>query len=225
LRRTNWRAPALFLVLVGLVALAWALGQLAVHALSAPLDRPVLRFVVEHRTGWLTSVMLTVTNLGAPALLLVVALGLGWAWWSWRQTSLPVVMLLSAWLGAEVLFNVAKILVDRSRPPFALAADAEHFGGLAFPSGHATQSAAVWGMVAALALLSANTRQAKTAVCATVMAIALVVGVTRVYLGAHWTSDVLGGWLLGGMWTAALVWLIGPEARVVADAPVGDASV
>jgi undecaprenyl-diphosphatase len=223
LRRTDWRAPALVLVLVALVGVGWALGQLAVHTLASPLDRPVLRFAVEHRTAWLTSLMLAVTNLGAPALLVVVAAGLGWAWWAWRRTSLPLVMLLSAWLGAEVLFNVAKLLVDRPRPPIAMAA--EHFGGLAFPSGHATQAAAVWGMVGALAILSVNTRRAKTAVCATAVGLALVVGVTRIYLGAHWTSDVLGGWLLGALWTAAVVWLIGPEATLAADVPVADTTV
>ncbi|HEX8769141.1 MAG TPA: phosphatase PAP2 family protein [Acidimicrobiales bacterium] len=223
LRRTDWRAPALVLVLVGLVALGWVLGLVARHALSLPVDRPVLRLIVQHRAGWLTSLMLAVTNLGAPALLLVVIVGLGWAWWTWRRTSLPLVMLLAAWLGAEVLFNVAKLLVDRPRPP--IASSVQHFGGLAFPSGHATQAAAVWGMVAVLAVMSMATRPTKTAVCAAAITIVVVVGLTRVYLGAHWTTDVLGGWFLGGAWTAAVVCFIGPGDRLEPDVPVADTTV
>jgi undecaprenyl-diphosphatase len=197
-------------MLLGLVGLGCVLGLMAQNVLSGPLDRPVLDFVADNRTGWLTSVMLAVTNLGAPALLLPVVVGSGWAWRHWRETSLPLVMLLTSWFGAEVLFNVVKLLVDRARPPAATAV--QHFGGLAFPSGHATQAAAVWGTVAALAVLSVDTRGAKAVVFAVATTTIVVVGLTRIYLGAHWTSDVVGGWLLGGLWAAAVVWLVGPRA-------------
>ncbi len=217
MRRAEWRPVALLVVLIALVGLGWILGVVARNLLTVPLDRPVLRFAVDNRAGWLTTVMLIVTNLNAPVVLLVVAAGSGWAWWRQRATSLPLVMLLSTWFGAEVLFNVLKLLVDRARPPAAMAV--HHFGGLAFPSGHATQAAAVWGMVAALTVLSATTRGAKAVVCVVAVTTVLVVGVTRVYLGAHWASDVLGGWLLGGLWTAAVLWLFWLEGPAGTERP------
>lgn len=219
-RRIEWGGPfKLVGALAGLVALGWVLGVVAQDVLANPLDGPVFRFVVRNRSDGLTSVAGALTNLGAPALLLVVVVGLGWAWWAWRATPVPLVMLLVAWLGAEVLFNAVKLIVDRPRPPTALAI--QHFGGLAFPSGHATQAVAVWGMVTALAFLSARARRDKVAVLVVAVTIAAVVGVTRVYLGAHWASDVFGGWLLGALWIGAVLWIVRPSKRLDANRPDG----
>lgn len=201
--------------LAGLVGLGWALGVMASEWLAGPLDGPVTRWVVDHRAGWLTSAMGDLTTLGAPSFILMVAVGVGLAWWARRATATPLVMLLMTWLGAEILFNVAKFLVDRARPPAAMAT--EHFDGLAFPSGHATQATAVWGMVALLVLFGVEGRAGRVAVGVAVLAVtvAVVVGMTRVYLGAHWASDVLGGWLLGGLWAGAVFWLVGPRVQPI----------
>lgn len=201
---------SLVVVLVALVGLAGALGVLANDVATTSLDRPVLHFVVENRLGWLTSAMEVITNLGAPESLLLVAVGLGGAWWIRRGTARPLAMLLITWAGAEALFNVAKLLVGRARPPSALAV--HYFGGLAFPSGHATQAAAMCCTLAALAVLSMNSRAANLGSCAVAAVAAIIVGVSRVYLGAHWTSDVLGGWLLGALWSLAVVYWMWPRS-------------
>jgi membrane-associated phospholipid phosphatase len=208
-RQIAWALPLkLVSALLGLIALGWLLGLL-VHGAPNGLDRSVLRFVVDNRSSWKTSVAGALTNLGAPVLLLVVAVGLGWAWWAWRRTPIPLVLLVISWLGAEVLFNVVKLLVDRPRPPIAVAT--EGFGGLAFPSGHATQAVAVWGMAAALGVLSVRSHRDQVVVVVLAVAFAIVVGATRVYLGAHWTTDVVGGWLLGALWVMAVLWMVRPS--------------
>lgn len=96
-----------------------------------------------------------------------------------------------------------KLLTDRARPPAALAT--EHFGGLAFPSGHATQATAVFGMLAVVFASVASTWRTKVIVWAAAVLMALVVGVSRLYLGAHWLTDVLGGWALGATWLAVVL--------------------
>jgi undecaprenyl-diphosphatase len=211
------------LVLVFLLGLGWALGLLASDILADLLDGLVLRFVVESRTPWLTSTMAALTTLGTGALLLVVALLVGSAYWYWGRTTAPLVMLLSAWIGAELLFNVVKLLVDRTRPPVAMAV--HHFGGLAFPSGHATTASAVWGMVAALLVLGAPSRRARIILRLAGALLVIVVGLTRVYLGAHWASDVFGGWLLGGLWLVAVLRLVGTRESLFGAAQQGEADV
>ena len=80
-----------------------------------------------------------------------------------------------------------------------------HFGGRAFPSGHALQATAVWGMLAVLIAAGVTRPWTKALVWSAGAAVAVAVGASRVYLGAHWLTDVMGGWALGGLWLAALI--------------------
>jgi undecaprenyl-diphosphatase len=192
--------------LVVLAALGWAFGAVLQDVLSNellnPVDRPVLRFFVRHREPWLTTVMKALTLLGSSALLipLLVIVGLGWRWR--RGTWRPLAVLAAAYGGAVALSQVVKVLVARPRPPAALAIG--QFGGFAFPSGHATQATVAWGALAALAAAGASRWSARVGIGAGAVAIIVVVGISRLYLGAHWLTDVVGGFALGGLWLAAL---------------------
>jgi membrane-associated phospholipid phosphatase len=206
--------PALLLAtgLVGLVLAGVAAGIVLRKAgPTGWVDRPVESFAVEHRQGWLTEVMRPVTDLGSATILvpLVVAAGLGWRWrrGSWR----PLALLAGAAAGAWVVQVAVKQLVERPRPPAGLALS--HATGFAFPSGHATDAAAVYGMLAVL-LARPPRRPTRAVVGATVGLIALV-GLSRLYLGVHWLTDVLAGMVLGAGWIVALVLAAGRRA----DAP------
>jgi undecaprenyl-diphosphatase len=167
------------------------------------VDRPVLRFLVRHREAWLTTTAKVLSSLGSSAVLLtlVLVIGLAWRWraHSWR----PLALLTGAYGGAEGLFRLIKLLVNRPRPPAALAVG--HFSGSAFPSGHATLAVAVWGMLAALAAATTPRWAHKVAAWTAAVLVAGLVGLTRMYLGAHWLTDVVGGWALGALWLFALL--------------------
>jgi membrane protein DedA with SNARE-associated domain/membrane-associated phospholipid phosphatase len=185
--------------------LAWIFAGLAqdvlAHEEAARLDPRAHAFALAHRAGWLTAIMRNVTWLGSSYVLvpvLVVATvvlargprrrAIGWLW--------------AAYGGAVVLYALAKPLVHRLRPP---AADLiGHATGLSFPSGHATQAIATWGMLATV-LAAGRSRRAGAWLFAAATVVVLLVGVSRVYLGAHWLTDVLAGYALGGTWLALLV--------------------
>jgi len=119
--------------------------------------------------------------------------------WITRRSTAPLVYLAASYLGAGVLFRIVKQLTHRARPPAHLAV--AHYGGYAFPSGHATLSVAVWGAVA-LTIGANATWPRRTGLVAAAAVIAITIGVTRLYLGAHWLTDVLAGWALGAGWLA-----------------------
>jgi membrane-associated phospholipid phosphatase len=194
---------------MGLVAAGWAFGALLQDVVGhdglAVVDGPVQRFFVAHREAWLTLLMRGITNLGNSAVLIgiVLTVGLAWRWKGTTRTWRPLGLLAGAYAGAWVLSNTVKALSHRPRPPAALAIG--HWTGFAFPSGHATHAAAVYGMLAALLAASTPWWSRKVALWTAAVLVVGLVGLSRLYLGAHWLTDVLGGIALGAGWLFGLL--------------------
>jgi membrane protein DedA with SNARE-associated domain/membrane-associated phospholipid phosphatase len=172
------------------------------HEEAVLSDPEVMRFVVAHRAAWATAMMRSVTWLGSNAVLIPLVVAIG-AWALLRKRSWRWVALLSvALLGANVWYGTAKSLVRRARPPVSL--HLMHVSGFAFPSGHATSAIAVWGMLAFL-LSRGTTSKQQAAIWAGAVVIVSAVATSRIYLGVHWWTDVVGGLALGGLWLCLLV--------------------
>lgn len=134
---------------------------------------------------------------GAAPAMLFTGILLCWRWRDWRLCGAPAVSLI----GGVVLYTAIKPLVGRAQPPEDFAVGT--YPGLAFPSGHATQAIAFYGVLGfPLARRARSLRWVWITVAAVVT---LVVGASRVYLGAHWLTDVLGGYALGGCWLALVI--------------------
>jgi undecaprenyl-diphosphatase len=209
-RRFSWDGAlglALTIEILFIGAAGWVLGILVQDVVARDdlvlVDAPVTRFLVAHREHWLTTVMQIITTVGSVRVLLPVALVAGVTWWVRSRSIRPLVVLVGAYAGAAALSDVVKALVDRARPPFAQMIG--HFGGSAFPSGHAAQSMAVYGVLAALLAGSGPSWTTKLVSWSTALLLTGVIGVSRIYLGAHWFTDVLAGWALGALWLLALV--------------------
>ncbi|WP_431237484.1 phosphatase PAP2 family protein [Mycolicibacterium aichiense] len=170
----------------------------------AVVDHPSARWLAQHRDLWLTNVLVPVTHWGGPAgqtVLLVVVCALaavrGRSW-------LPVLLGVVGGGGITAVVLIAKHLVGRPRPPspFALIPAP----GFSFPSGHATGAAAI-GLLCAWILCRWVVRRwsAQVAVWAATSAAIALIGFSRLYLGVHFVTDVLAGWLLGAAWTGVVV--------------------
>jgi membrane protein DedA with SNARE-associated domain/membrane-associated phospholipid phosphatase len=194
-----------FTVAAGALA-AWAFGGLTQdvvgHDEAALIDPRVSAWAAAHRTDWLTSAMKTATWLGSTVvivpLLLIVAGVLVARRRDWRSVALLGVTLT----GAIALYDIVKPLVGRARPPATLWIG--HYGGGAFPSGHATQSIAFYGMLA-MVLATGRSPRVRSLLWVGAALVTLLIGASRIYLGAHWLTDVLGGYALGATWLACII--------------------
>ncbi len=188
-----------------LLAAGWMfLGVLEDVVSRDPLvqvDLGVFRFLQGLRTASIDQLMIAITEMGSVGVLLplvaTVALWLAWHR-NWRA--------LSYWLAAagvgELLVELLKITLGRRRP-LALYTGVEQFS---FPSGHVTASTVVLGFLAFLMARGQSARLKSAVAIGAGLYIALV-SFSRLYLGAHWLSDVLGGVSLGLAWVVFLAML------------------
>lgn len=112
--------------------------------------------------------------------------------------------LLFAVAGGSLLNTAIKVAVARPRPTVADVRILQHASGYSFPSGHVTSYTVLFGFLIGLAFM--HLRAAWRWALAAVLAVPIVlVGPSRIYLGDHWASDVLGGYLLGALWLSIVL--------------------
>jgi membrane-associated phospholipid phosphatase len=189
------RAAATTTIAAVLLSLFAALGVIAHHAAAGTtLDHAVLAWMVNHRNPGLTSLAIAVTNAGSPVgtgVIAVVAAAVLW----WRTGSPRPAVLILATLGvAGAISTLSKMIVGAHRPAQTLALVVET--DPSFPSGHVTGTLALLGALAAVTGHHSG-RAAHGALIALTATATALVGLTRLYLGVHWVTDIIGGLLLG----------------------------
>lgn len=117
-----------------------------------------------------------------------------------REVWAPLVLAVSV-LGTVALSSLTKLIVDRDRPHFT--DPVAHAAGQAYPSGHALTS-----FVAVLALLAICPPRVRRLALAPAVLVIAAVGFSRLILGVHYLSDVVGGWLLGAAWVCLVLLLL-----------------
>lgn len=167
-------------------------------------DRPILEWFHARQSSGLDQLALLFTRAGGPTVMVVLALGIG-GLLLWRGHRTRAWFFGLAVGGAMVLNVTAKLLFGRPRP--ALWDSIAPEGFYSFPSGHAMGSAA---LAAALAFLVWRTPW-RWPVVVLGMLFALGVGLSRIYLGVHFPSDVLAGWFCSVGWVASLHIFFSPD--------------
>ena len=192
----------LALCMLVLAGAGWAIGEI-LDDVADPLDQAVQGFFAGHREASRTVAVRAITDLGSSALLIPVAIGTGLLWHRRARTWRPLLLLVGAYAGALVLQRTIKVLTQVPRPPATDAVGA--FSGYAFPSGHATDATAVYGMLGVLLATALPRRSAKATVWTAAVVVVGLVGLSRIYLGAHWLTDVLAGFAIGAAWSSSLL--------------------
>ena len=127
------------------------------------------------------------------------------AMWVWGQRHLSI--FLAAVALARVLSGVVKQLVDRPRPSASVVDVTYQLGGPSFPSGHVLGATLFYGFLIYCAELSIANKAVRRLVQGSLATVILLMGYSRVELGAHWPTDVLGGYAIALLVLSAMIWL------------------
>jgi len=169
----------------------------------ASIDGAILEWMHRHATPTGMAVCIAISHVGSPITMALLAFAGGLA-----LAALGEWILLTGWVaafsGASLLDHWLKVAVHRPRPAYATAL-IQH-ATWSFPSGHAMGSLVGYGMLAyVLVSLIRGPRQAKLYIVAGAALLIAAIGVSRLYLGVHYLSDVLGGYAAGLLWLALCI--------------------
>lgn len=198
-------AHAVFWLLLGwglVLAAMVALGM----ALTGPLrgsvgvgDNRLERWLGAHRSGWLTDVADVVSQFGETLTVLLLGPSLLLVSWRWTRQVRPIVFLVVALVGELGAYLLTVSAVSRPRPPVAIL-DPGLDPNLSYPSGHVAAAVALYGGTAVLLWLICANRWRWLSV--PLVGLPLLVGIARLYLGAHHPSDVIASIAFMSAWLA-----------------------
>jgi undecaprenyl-diphosphatase len=168
-------------------------------------DTRVMQFVAEHRgPAWLQEAGRDITSMGSIAVLSLVTFAVaGYFLLAGKRGSM--LLILGATIGGLLISSGIKALVDRARPDLFVHGDQVYTSS--FPSGHSMMSAVVYLTLGALLTRLVQSRMLKLYFLLLALGATALVGISRIYMGVHWPTDVLAGWTAGLVW-ALICWLI-----------------
>jgi membrane-associated phospholipid phosphatase len=170
----------------------------------ATLDHPLLNAAEGLRSPTLNTVVTAYTNIGGPIGMPILAVGFMMSLALRRRSWTPVVLIIAAAAGSLLMTIVGKQFIGRVRPPLTDAVPPYEYSA-SFPSGHSLNALVIAGIIAYLLLLRQHSHRAGVVIVVVAAVFAFSMGLSRVYLGHHWFTDVLVAWTLGTAWLALVI--------------------
>ena len=208
------RRPLVLLLLISAVGLGlatllgWGFAEVYEAVTNnngiAGFDQPVLDAMVASRAPVLTVIVNGFTMTGGPIGMPIIGVVATGILVRVARAVRPLILSLVAGGGSLAMTLAIKSLVGRSRPPLAEAVP-PYESSASFPSGHALNAIVITGILVYSILLIVRTQRARWLTVIVGGAYAIAIGLSRVYLGHHWLSDVVGAWLLGLAWLAVVI--------------------
>ena len=201
--------PLLALAGVGVVV---ALAILVSAGLTGPVDGAIIGVVRSPELLDLLGPLRPITEMGSTLAVTVVAAvttALAVAIGPWRHGVIGALTMIAA----SLLNASIKVAIARERPDLLEALVQEH--GFSFPSGHSALSMVAYGILAVVIARSRLARRVRVTVVAALFVLVLLVGLSRIWLGVHYPTDVLAGWTAG----AVIVLLYAAFTRSVSREP------
>src|SRR3989344_5266892 len=170
-------------------------------------DLTITIFIQKYSQNWFDLLMRLITLMGnGPAVgIIVIALSL-YGYLIGKRHS-PLLLVISTF-GGIIISKLLKILVAGPRPDPSLINQISHFlGSDSFPSGHVLTAISLYGFILYIAYTQLKKSLVRKFIIGFCLSIILLMGVSRIYLGAHWFSDVLGAYLIGFVWLSVIIFV------------------
>lgn len=218
-RVINWLArvrqePAAMVTLIVVAAGIWSFGKLAEAVTAGSTESFDERIVLALRNPadladpvgppWVEEMLRDFTALGGVAVLTGLTLAAS-IWLALEGERRLAIVLVVAVLGGLLTSSLLKLQFERPRPQ--LVPHGSYVYSHSFPSGHAMMSAATYLTLAVMIASSRGRKSVRVFVLLFALLLTVLVGLSRVYLGVHWPTDVLAGWIGGAVW-ALTVWYV-----------------
>lgn len=178
-------------------------SELLEHEVSG-IDRIIMVNIAKARTTWLTEMAIYLTALGSFRFVLLASIILACVLLLLKDR-MGALQVAAASVGAGILTATIKDYIDRARPE--VITRLVEVSGLSYPSGHTVAATSLYLTVAIVVYPHVQKTWHRTAILAFLAVIILIVGMTRIYLGVHYPSDVASGISLGTAWALSLAGL------------------
>lgn len=210
----RWTGPRLALLLLlaigigGAVALTIASAEVY-EAVSdedgiAALDQPALDTALALRSPWLNDAVTAYTHIGGPIGMPILALTATIALVVARRSYTPLILMVVAAGGSLLMTVLSKDAIGRLRPDREFAVP-PYETSASFPSGHTLNAVVIAGILAYLLVLRQQSKRARALTVTVAIVFAFTMGLSRVYLGHHWLTDVAVAWTIGLAWVALVI--------------------
>src|SRR5436305_9844465 len=181
-------------LLSGAVILSW----IAQRTQFFPGDMSITKMLQKRKNPWLRSFMIGISEIGFPKLAVPLTFCFAGIFWALRFRLEAIFILLTS--SSNLLNALVKRLIKRPRPTNELVTVVRVINEPSFPSGHVMQYTNLFGLLTYLLATNWHSGKLRNTLIAVCSALIICIGPSRVYLGAHWPSDVMAGYLYGGLW-------------------------
>ncbi|GAB1780222.1 phosphatase PAP2 family protein [Priestia megaterium] len=166
-------------------------------------DDSIISFIQGFESPGLTAIMKGFTFIGSTPSVAVISLFSLFFLYKVLKHRTELILFIAIIVGSPILNELLKLLFHRARPDFHRLIQ---INGYSFPSGHAMSAFAVYGVLSFLLWRHIPTRWGRTLLIVTSIIMILTIGISRIYLGVHYPSDVIGGYFASGCWLAIAIW-------------------
>ena len=202
-RRAVSRGTIFLAFYIWLLAGAIMISFIARYTEFFPGDKTITRRLQKQQSPLLRRFMIGISEIGFPKLNFPLTIGTAGIFWALRFRLEAIFILLTS--SSTILNQLVKRLIKRPRPTEELVTVVRVINEPSFPSGHVMHYINFFGLLNYLLLTNWRSGRLRNILIAVCTSLIILIGPSRVYLGAHWPSDVMAGYLYGGLWFAGLM--------------------
>jgi undecaprenyl-diphosphatase len=166
-------------------------------------DNAIISFITSFESPTLTSIMKFFTFIGSSKPIIVLSIVILIFLYKVLKHRSELILFIAVILGANILYASLKQIFHRARPDLHRLFE---IGGYSFPSGHATIAFSLYGVLAFLLWRHITTGLGRTILILISILMILMIGISRIYLGVHYPSDILAGYFISGFWLTMAIW-------------------